>query len=83
MNVRGLEDAGSLHLLLHCLHLIAEHMQATSHHHMHMSSTRSPSSTVTLSTLEIVEEEYTLVDTLYLDSGTKECNLRVPGMHGA
>ena len=47
------------------------------------SSTRSPSSTVTLSTLEIVEEEYTVVDTLYLDSGTKECNLRVPGMHGA
>ena len=44
------------------------------------SSTRSPSSTVTLSTLEIVEEEYTVVDTLYLDSGTKEWNLRVPGM---
>ena len=30
------------------------------------SSTRSPSSTVTLSTLEIVEEEYTVVDTLYI-----------------
>ena len=40
----------------------------------------STMSTVTLSTLEIVEEEYTVVDTLYLDSGTKEWNLRVPEM---
>ena len=50
------------------VYLFAKHMLTTNNHCMHIvtnpfiySSTRSPSWTVTLSILEIAEEEYTLV----------------------
>ena len=79
MTVRAHEDGASPCLLYQCLHLLAEHM-LTNNYCMHVTNPFISSSTRTLSILEIAEEEYTLIETLFLDSGIKQWSLRVPGI---
>ena len=86
MTLMDCKDLGKTLWPQHFRYLPPVHMQATIHCHKHMSQIQkchrflTQSCLVTFSSLEVLVNEYILIHSVSLEIGTKECNLRVPGI---